>query len=138
MFEKSLIGAHCNRLHDLALSIRLGCFVPKTPALENYYYRFAFKSTWDGTIQYLEVRWCWFHHIIIQQTVLLLAEHTSWQSLEAHCLSSVSILRNFCDFLGLICLGILFDPVCHVKEPKRLEGIPIPQKHKRIWEITSR
>ena len=89
-------------------------------------------------ILYVEVRWCWFHHVIIRETLLRLADHTCWQSLETHCLSSLSALKIFCNFLELICQGILFNPVCHVKEPKRLEGVPMPQKHKQIWEITSR
>ena len=77
---------------DLTLLILLGYFDPKLSALEYYYHRFAFKSNWDGTIQYLEVRWCWFYHIFIRQTLLRLAEHTCWHSLETHC-----------DFLGLTC-----------------------------------
>ena len=105
----------------------MGYFDPKPLALEYYYHRFAFKSNWDGTIQYLEVRWCWFNRIFIRQTLLRLAELTCWQSLETHY-----------DFLGLICQRILFDPVCHVKEPKRLEGVLMPQKRKQIWKITSR
>ena len=111
----------------LSLSILLGCFDPKPLALEYYYDRVAFKSNWDGTIQYFEVRWCCIHCIFTRQTLLRLAEHTCWQSLETHY-----------DFFGLICQRILFDPVCHVIEPKRLEGVLMLRKHKQIWEFTSR